>query len=440
MTTEELKNDISWPEFGRIPREVEQYTEKNAGSLANYVGFLQVLPGEDIGLRTFAYKRPKDKAVLITEVERATVNTNGTVRKNIYFTPIGGYHPVFKPQTHSTGNWYGYTSYYFSADDFGKWYQEPKRMGLHTAIINLDLIFTTEKYKYCGYSGGDVLDYLRKYSKDSRVEYFGKIGIQPADSLLKLASKDKQFMRYLIQHKEELQGYGPQIITHAFKNKITPVQASRELQQRREYNNMTWFCRGEDINRQKLGAWMQENDIHPQLYKDYFEAIKGLNLDLHDTKNTQPREFMRMHDLRIDEWESAKAKQEKKEKRQMYADFKKKAESLKDLEIENGKYCLIIPGSIQDLKKEGNALHHCVGKMGYDKKMIEGRCIIGFIRIKGSEDKPFVTCEYSPERKKVVQCYGHHDSKPEAEALEFADKWALYINRKAKKHELAKST
>ena len=49
-------------------------------------------------------------------------------------------------------------------------------------------------------------------------------------------------------------------------------------------------------------------------------------------------------------------------------------------------------------------------------------------------DKPLATVEYSPNNKKVLQCYGDHNSKPcdEIEHYVFFT-WLPYANRQLKK-------
>ena len=48
-------------------------------------------------------------------------------------------------------------------------------------------------------------------------------------------------------------------------------------------------------------------------------------------------------------------------------------------------------------------------------------------------EKPLVTVEYSLKNKKVLQCYGDHDSKPDDCVMEFVNKkWLPYANRKLK--------
>ena len=86
-----------------------------------------------------------------------------------------------------------------------------------------------------------------------------------------------------------------------------------------------------------------------------------------------------------------------------------------------------------DLIHEGEILNHCVGRMGYDQKFAREETLIFFIRTKEQPDTPLVTVEYSPTQKKVLQCYGDHDSKPTEEILDFVHKkWLPYANKQIK--------
>ena len=90
-------------------------------------------------------------------------------------------------------------------------------------------------------------------------------------------------------------------------------------------------------------------------------------------------------------------------------------------------------GLDQYLIAKTKLLHHCVGRMGYDQKFAREESLIFFIRTKEQPDVPFVTIEYSPKQKKVLQCYGDHDSKPDDCVMEFVNKkWLPYANRKIK--------
>lgn len=57
-----------------------------------------------------------------------------------------------------------------------------------------------------------------------------------------------------------------------------------------------------------------------------------------------------------------------------------------------------------------------------------------YIRTKEAPNTPLVTVEYSPSRKKILQCYGKNDSTPNDNILEFVNKkWLPFANRQLKK-------
>ena len=153
-----------------------------------------------------------------------------------------------------------------------------------------------------------------------------------------------------------------------------------------------------------------------------------------EDKNRYPHDFKRWHDIRIDEYNTAKAKKDAEEQKVFCEKFAAVASKYSGLEYDKKSvYIAIIPQNPSDLIHEGEKLHHCVGRMGYDQKFTREESLIFFIRIKEKPDVPFVTIEYSPEQKRVLQCYGDRDSKPDDGVLEFVNKkWLPYANRKLK--------
>lgn len=96
-------------------------------------------------------------------------------------------------------------------------------------------------------------------------------------------------------------------------------------------------------------------------------------------------------------------------------------------------YICVIAQSPADLIREGETLHHCVGRMCYDLRMVNEESLIFFIRTKAQPEKPFVTLEYSLKTHKVLQCYGIRNSKPNDETLHYVNKiWLPYANKTIK--------
>ena len=83
----------------------------------------------------------------------------------------------------------------------------------------------------------------------------------------------------------------------------------------------------------------------------------------------------------------------------------------------------MIAPNVQSLLKEGKELNHCVGRMGYDKKMVNEESLIFFIREREKLDTPFVTMEYSLKNKSILQIYANKNTTPCNEVIDFALHW-----------------
>lgn len=156
-----------------------------------------------------------------------------------------------------------------------------------------------------------------------------------------------------------------------------------------------------------------------------------------------PKDFKRWHDIRIDEYHTAKAVAGEKERELLYAKFGEIAKKYMALEKVSSthlykhsttKYAVLIATSPKELLYEGEKLNHCVGKMNYEQKFIRQETLIFFVRSINSLDTPFVTLEYSIKTKQVLQCYGLDSKKPDDKVLHFVNKtWLPYANKTIKK-------
>lgn len=421
MTDDELRCDAN---FIYVPAQIMQIINQYDCTSSSYVGWLQRI-GDDVILRIWAYRRTKKYGLEYREVIRATPHNEGLICRDMYLTYASGYRVVYKPGRAKSNSWYGYNYYAYDESDFGKWDWMPK-IGIRYNILNLDVLKDTQ-YKYCGYSGvGDFLDYIRLWIKYPETEYLGKMGIRPSVKLLQKAKKDKGFAKYLKKVSEtDDKWYGVNTMIFAYDNGVSLENADKFCYEmasaRRKMRGMTSIQQAE-LDYKKVLQYCDKQKCTLFAYDDYIRACIGIGLDLNDTKNSFPKEFRRMHDLRINQWSSKQTKGKSKE-------FKKAVKLYKKFEISNKKYTILIPDGIRDLQKEGKELNHCVGKMGYDKKMIKGISFIAFVRESKKPDVPFVTVEYGIQDKKVLQCYGYHDSKPEKEVRDFVDEWGQKVKK-----------
>ena len=411
-------------QFGYIPKEVEKYALNHAISGSNlYVGWLTEY-SKELVLRIFAFKKSKKDGFQIQEVIRES--TDDMVYRNMYLTAMAGWRVIYEPCKKTSSNWYGYHYYNISEDDFNVW-DRIDRIGVSYVILNLDFLQKT-KYKYSGYQigvGMYLMPYLALWEKNPEVEYFGKLGICPKKTLLNKVKKDKGFAKFLWT-TPNAGCYTGQALIYAYEHHLDMEEAQDYIDIRNMANawsRKVTAIKGIKINRIKAYKYCKEHCISDYAYNDYLAAIVGLGLDLNDTKNVFPKDFRRMHDLRTNEWGSKREKINAKK-------FKQVADGLREYECTGQEYIIVIPKAVKDLKKEGKELDHCVGNMGYDKKMLDGISFIAFLRNKRTPDKPYVTIEYSLKENRVLQCYGKHDSRPENDVMEFVKTWEKKIRKR----------
>ena len=332
--------------------------------------------------------------------------------------------------------WYEDTEWGWSAD---------KMFDPYAPIINCDYLAKFPEYQYAAwelYEGVDILKYLRIYEQYPQAEYLMKMGLQKhvmSKQILRKAGTDRRFRKWLSTNREELANhyYYVSTIFSAF-HKGTSLSETQRYEETKKS-----FCRDKDCKpiREMLDgdykpyfAYVAKQKISNRLYLDYLKACNYLGMDMSENKNRYPHDFMRWHDIRIDEYKTAKALKDQEERAELYAKFATVSE--KYLPMQHNKrsgFVAIIARSPADLIAEGEALDHCVGSMGYDQKFIREETLIFFIRSKEMQDTPLVTVEYSLSQKKILQCYAYHNTLPANDVLHYVNKvWLPYANRALK--------
>ena len=340
----------------------------------------------------------------------------------------------------------------------GKWYSaQDKYYNPAVEVVNKKYALKFDAFRYSAvdkYPYHDVFKYLRIYEQYPQAEYFVKIGLQHLatnKTLLKKAAKDKNFRKWLIRNARQLRNeygnlpyFSGKVILASYKENVSLFEQLkldrelRELQSDYRYSGTVSkvIPRSEAVT---LIRYMQKQGTNISSYADYIDACNYLGLDMTLPKNLYPHDFKRWHDIRIDEYHTAKALKDAEERKELYVKFAEIAEKYLGLQRDkDDAFIAVIARSPQDLIREGEALDHCVGRMNYDMRFIREESLIFFIRNKQSPDVPFVTVEYSLSRKKVLQCYGKSDTKPDDSVLELVNKkWLPYAHRKLKQLKTA---
>ena len=400
------------------------YFTKNAGELV---------------LVTVAVKKKKD-ALYTKQVAVHGLHAEKCFVRDMEYHYMGGYMVGFCDMGLSkTKRWF----------EDGKWYDAPRKYYMPFSHC-INPTYPKEKYAAFRYSmcdtfsDCDIIKYLRIYEKYPEAEYVIKMGLVHyalKKMILQKCRKSKPFRKWLFAHREELSRchYDVQVILEAFSKgkSLEEVQSFREIIKRISHSGLPQRIKEQfpEEERQKLYLYISSQKTSLASYNDYLHACMELGLDIHEEKHRYPHDFKRWHDIRTDEYRSQKAAIDERKRAEMADAFLQVAEKYASLETSTRcNYLVLIARSPQELVQEGKALHHCVGSMGYDMKMLRESSLIFFVREREAPDKPFVTVEYSLANQSILQCYGDHNHRPcEAVLTYLKQRWLPRTKRQLKK-------
>lgn len=164
-------------------------------------------------------------------------------------------------------------------------------------------------------------------------------------------------------------------------------------------------------------------------YLDYLDECVKLDFDMNDKRVLYPTDLSKAHtatsklvEIKANELtEIGVAKAYEK-----YHNF---------CEYDNGKLCVIMPQSCEQIITEGKAQSHCVGN--YIERVAAGEDLILFIRHSKEKDKPFYTLEIRPIMKNlnIVQCRGFKNKDVSAEIEYFLAEYGNWFARRTAKFD-----
>lgn len=179
-----------------------------------------------------------------------------------------------------------------------------------------------------------------------------------------------------------------------------------------------------------------QNISHSQDYFDYASWLEKMDYNMKNEFNLFPKDFKKAHDEMYKQYIKFKDKQAREETKRfnrLLSKIKKETVEVEAMKLDIAGLFIRLPNRLEELKSEGEALHHCVGT--YMEKVRKGETMIFFIRRKEEPDKPFYTLEW---KGKVLQCRGLHncDMTPEVKAFVniFQEKMVEYENEPKEKY------
>lgn len=426
----------------RIPRDVvkaiKKLEEKRIGiNSVRYYAYYNCPNGELVKTTVAVKTHPKNTDELMMKPVAIHFMNGKHYARDIGFTYIGGYQVEWSDEVEGRES----DTPWVSAKDYFDFNPQATTVCLER--------FEGSEYRYSGYrecakADVDLMKYLQLWREHPKVELLMKAGMTKlamSKMFIKACERDKGLTSYARSKADFIRYEGNSLnvpmFLMAYREGITyedvkllneAERLRREQIKREEYEKRIAEMKRESTYIESQGASRAE-------YEDYITACKYLGLDMSDTKNKFPRDFKYWHDVRADEYRTAKALDDERIRKELYENFGKVASKYLGLQYDKkNDFLVFIAKSPDDLKREGERLHHCVGKMGYDQKFAREETLIFFIRAKESPDEPFVTVEYSPKTKQILQYHGVNNSVPAKNVHDFIyDNWLVYANRKIKK-------
>ncbi|MCI9202387.1 MAG: hypothetical protein HFI97_01595 [Lachnospiraceae bacterium] len=170
----------------------------------------------------------------------------------------------------------------------------------------------------------------------------------------------------------------------------------------------------------KLDKYINKQKItHDMDYFDYIGWLEKMGYDMRNEFNLYPKDFKKAHDDKSKEYTRFKDKQAKEDEKRFKRFLRKFREETVDIDAMNlrvkGMF-IRIPNELDELKREGETLHHCVGT--YRDRVARGDTMIFFIRRETDPDQPFYTLEW---KGRVRQCRGFNNCDMTPEVRAFVD-------------------
>lgn len=398
-----------------FPITLEDKIKESGNHLISYLEY----KNKEFIRHIYACRTTKKKGFECMEIFRE-YESGEQYGKNFYYISYGvgaGLHIIWKKtQSFVYGN-------YERIEKFQEYNDNHWNIGMfnvHQLTTFEDIVVHDLSLRYCKWNKNvDALNYIKQYKKHPIVEMLMKLELYHLvfnEKCILFMEDNKSFCKWLYKNKDSIKNdkIAFQSLKVAFsKGYDVSAYNSKIIDKRtkgRECSNLI----GKKLYKIFKGSKYIDKALKyiPKVgqynYQDYLEACKYFKLDLNDTKVLFPNDFMHWHDYYINQMKISINKEIDKS-------ILKQTKKYKFLLIDLEKLTLMFPTSTQDFIDEGEALHHCVGRMGYNKKMANGESLIIFVRKKEKPNIPFITMEYDQKLKEIKQLYTDHDNTPEEE-------------------------
>lgn len=157
----------------------------------------------------------------------------------------------------------------------------------------------------------------------------------------------------------------------------------------------------------------QIDDWNINLYEDYLKFAETIGADMKSFKVLTPTNLIEAHDAA---YKSMRATEDARFEQGILENYEKHVK----LSYSDGKYLIRPVKSNVELKKESEALNHCVRTYAAD--VSKGHTEIMFVRLSDKPDVPLYTLEL--KQKVIKQFRADHNAVPPDDAFSFVREWA----------------
>lgn len=168
-----------------------------------------------------------------------------------------------------------------------------------------------------------------------------------------------------------------------------------------------------------------QTNFHIDGYIDYLNMSKELGDDMNSTFILFPKNYHQAHDEATRRWNEKKnaiAIEKAKARNKEYNKMKDEYNKLFTFEENNLK--IVVPDGCDDICREGQNLHHCVGT--YIDRVCKGLSVILFVRDMKDLTKSFYTLEL--QGNEMIQCRGQNNKDMTPKVQKFITDFAAQKN------------
>ena len=167
-----------------------------------------------------------------------------------------------------------------------------------------------------------------------------------------------------------------------------------------------------------------------RLLKDYRSMLKRTEHDAEDAYWKFPKDLRARHDFIVEEIDLNRRNEDIRKIAEMSGDYLKKVRSLLKYNSVIDGYSVYVPETCEDWIVQAEVLHQCIVANGYMERVINGNCVIVFVR---KEGKPVATAEVLNDGT-LGQFYADEldrkDCLPSDEVRAVLEKWLKSFRKK----------